>query len=57
LSQEQLAEKAGLNRTYVGSLERGERNIALRNLCRLATALRLSVSDMIAEAEGTGGRT
>lgn len=50
-SQESLADAAGLHRTYVGSVERGERNISLRNIVRLASALRCRASDLLAEAE------
>lgn len=39
LSQEALAAKAGLHRTYIGSIERGERNVAIRNIVRIAQSL------------------
>lgn len=39
LSQEEFAEKAGVHRTYVGGIERGERNPTLLTICRLAAAL------------------
>lgn len=46
LSQEQLAEKAGLHRTYIGMIERAERNITLCNIEKIAHALEISVRDL-----------
>jgi transcriptional regulator with XRE-family HTH domain len=47
LSQEELAAKASLHRTYIGSVERGERNISLENIVQLAKALDVSPSDLL----------
>lgn len=47
LTQEELAEKAGLHPTYVGSVERGERNIALENIIGLSRALDCSPKDLM----------
>lgn len=49
LSQEALADECGLHRTYVGAVERGERNITLRTLERLACALRVSPMELLAD--------
>lgn len=47
LSQEDLADRANLHRTYVGSIERGERNVALLNIHRLARALGVTARDLL----------
>ncbi|HEV2747678.1 MAG TPA: helix-turn-helix transcriptional regulator [Allosphingosinicella sp.] len=50
LSQEALADLAELHRTFVGSVERSERNISLDNLERLAKALGVSAAELLREA-------
>lgn len=47
LSQEELAEKANMHRTYIGMIERGERNPALLNLIRLAQALDVPLPELV----------
>jgi transcriptional regulator with XRE-family HTH domain len=47
LSQEALADLASLHRTYVGSVERSERNISIDNIEKLASALRVSLSELL----------
>jgi transcriptional regulator with XRE-family HTH domain len=46
LSQESFADISGLDRTYVGGVERGERNISLVNLHRISTALGISLQEL-----------
>lgn len=47
LSQEKLSFECNLDRTYIGSVERGERNIAIINLNKLAQALNVSISELL----------
>lgn len=46
LSQEQLADLAGVHRTYIGMIERAEKNITLYNIERIAKALKLDIKDL-----------
>jgi len=50
-SQEELAERTGLHRNYVGGVERGERNVALENIVKLAKALSVKPSGLFADFE------
>jgi CheY-like chemotaxis protein len=55
ISQEELADRAGLHRTYISDVERGARNLSLESIERLARALELSVSSLFAQAgDGAG---
>lgn len=49
LSQEQLASRAGVHRTYIGMIERAEKNITLENISKVAKALGLSISELTKE--------
>jgi transcriptional regulator with XRE-family HTH domain len=51
LSQEALADLAGLHRTFVGSVERCERNISLDNIAKLAHALSITPSDLLRDSQ------
>jgi len=48
ISQEELGDLAQLHRTYVGSIERQERNVSLDNIERLASALNVDIVDLLA---------
>jgi len=47
LSQEAFAEKCDLDRTYIGGIERGERNLALRNINEIARGLGVSLAELM----------
>ena len=47
LSQEELAERAGLHRTYIGMIERAEKNITLCNIEKIAKALGVEISCLL----------
>ncbi len=56
LSQEGLAELADLHRTYVGDIERGERNVSLINMWRLAEASNVKLSRVMKDVEKELGK-
>ncbi|HCD05063.1 MAG: transcriptional regulator [Alcaligenaceae bacterium] len=55
ISQEELAHRAGLDRTYISSCERGKRNISLETIVRLAKALNLPPSQLLSGLEDNQG--
>jgi len=50
-SQESFADEVGLDRTYMGGIERGERNIAALNIVRIAKALKVEVGDLFPQVK------
>ncbi len=56
LSQEELAFKAGVHRTYLGGIERGERNPSLKNIAAIAEALGVAVSELFVFGDRKSGR-
>lgn len=51
LSQEALADESNIDRSHLGRIERGERNLSILNLVRIATALQLSASELLRDAD------
>ncbi|MBL1279776.1 MAG: helix-turn-helix transcriptional regulator [Fluviicola sp.] len=49
ISQEELALKAGLHRTYIGMIERGEKNLTLINIMKISSALEIKISNLFYE--------
>jgi len=47
ITQEQLAELCDLHRTYIGAIERGDRNVSLNNITKIAIALNVTPSDLL----------
>lgn len=50
LSQEKLAERADVHRNYIGLIERGEQNITIESLVKIAKALKCKVMDLVVDA-------
>lgn len=54
-SQEEFAHVSGLHRTYIGQIERGEKNISFGNLVKVAGVLGVTASELLLALEGRGG--
>jgi len=55
LTQERLAERADLHTTYIGQLERGEKNATIESICKLARALQVAPAQIFAHLPGGAG--
>ena len=55
MSQEAVALEAGFHRTFIGHVERGETNISIDNLERLARALKVPAHELLSASPGVGG--
>lgn len=55
-SQEEFAHVGGLHRTYIGQIERGEKNISFANLVKISGVLGVTMSDLLSGLENDGGR-
>ena len=53
MTQERLAERAELHPNYISSVERGERNISIRNIERIAKALRVTMAELVSDSGET----
>lgn len=51
MSQEELAHRAGIDRSYMSSIERGEQNVGLMSMHRVADALGISLSELVLNAK------
>jgi transcriptional regulator with XRE-family HTH domain len=54
-TQEELGQRCGLHRTFIGSVERGERNVAVLNLLRISQILRVPLAELVGEEESGKG--
>jgi len=54
ISQEKLALDSNIDRTYISDIEKGERNVSLDIICRLANTLQISLSDLFKKIEAYG---
>ena len=54
MTQEELAQVAGLDRSYIGGVKRGERNVSLININKIAVALNIPPSDLFLESDFEG---